>query len=71
MDTIEKTSERIGREYRERRKAVGLTQVELAARSGITEFTICNLERGQASPTLGTLKALHDALTDAEPKRAA
>lgn len=40
------------------RKARGLTQQELAARTGIAQADISKLERGSANPSLKTLQRL-------------
>ena len=40
------------------RKATGLTQKELAQRTGIAQSDICRLERGNANPSLNTLRRL-------------
>jgi ribosome-binding protein aMBF1 (putative translation factor) len=40
------------------RSDMGMSQSELARRSGIKQPNISRLERGQCSPTLDTLKAL-------------
>lgn len=40
----------------------GLSQGELARRSGISQATLSNLERGLYAPTLGTLFAIADEL---------
>jgi DNA-binding XRE family transcriptional regulator len=47
------------------RKALGLTQRQLAARSGIQQAEISRIEAGSSNPTLSTLDALSHAL-DAE-----
>ncbi|WP_143264429.1 helix-turn-helix transcriptional regulator, partial [Amycolatopsis kentuckyensis] len=48
---------------RELRRQAGMTQDELAERSGIAVRTIGRLERGEGSnPRLGTVKLLADAL---------
>jgi transcriptional regulator with XRE-family HTH domain len=40
------------------RKAAGLTQRELARRAGTSQSVIARIERGQASPSLDTLRRL-------------
>lgn len=42
----------------ERRKALGLSQAELARRSGVAQADISRLERGQGNPTERTMSAL-------------
>ncbi|MBO4547450.1 MAG: helix-turn-helix transcriptional regulator [Treponema sp.] len=44
------------------RKSNGLTQKELAARTGITQADISRLENGEANPSLKTIKRLAAAL---------
>jgi len=48
----------LAREVGQLRRARGLTQVELAARSGIAQSEISRIERGAANPTVATLAAL-------------
>ena len=45
-------------QLREKRLAAGLTQAELAVRSGLAQVTISSLENGRVSPTRTTLKKL-------------
>jgi len=47
---------------RESRTLQGLTQTELAHRSGVSLPTVQNLEAGRANPTLATLQAVLNAL---------
>jgi transcriptional regulator with XRE-family HTH domain len=47
-----------GRLIRERRLANGLTQAQLALRSGSTQAAISRLERGELSPTFATIDRL-------------
>jgi len=54
--------EMIGRRLRRARAERGITQVELAARTGVAHSTIVRIERGQARPQLGTVTKLADAL---------
>lgn len=46
----------------DRRKALGLTQEELAARVGVTRRTIISLEKGHYTPSLMLAFLLADAL---------
>ena len=46
----------------EARKELGLTQKQLAERSGITQADISRLENGNANPSIRTLKKLAAAL---------
>jgi transcriptional regulator with XRE-family HTH domain len=51
-----------GARLRELRTAAGLTQRELAKRSGTSSAAISNFEAGNNAPTLGTLVRLADAI---------
>lgn len=58
---------------RDRRRAAGLTQTQLAIRAGTTKTAISRLERGHVSPTVETLRRLlacmgHDLLLGTEPR---
>jgi excisionase family DNA binding protein len=53
---------RAGWRVRRLREEAGLTQLELAARSGLTHETISRLEHGQREPHARTLLALAQAL---------
>lgn len=44
------------------RKTAGLTQKELAARTGIAQADISKLENGNANPSLKTLKRLAEGM---------
>ncbi|HEX8153319.1 MAG TPA: helix-turn-helix transcriptional regulator [Thermoanaerobaculia bacterium] len=55
-------AEIFGARLRELRAAAGLTQRELATRSGTSSAAISNFEAGNNAPTLGTLVRLADAL---------
>jgi len=44
------------------RKAAGLTQKDLAARTGIAQADISRLENGNANPSLKTLQRLADGM---------
>jgi len=44
------------------RKAVGLTQAQLAEKAGVRGATISDIEQGRIDPRLSTLRALADAL---------
>lgn len=52
----------IGELLREKRRAAELTQAELADRSGVTQGHISQIEKGERSPGLPTLRKLRDAL---------
>jgi len=49
---------RIGARLLKRRRAVGLSQEQLAAASGIAQADISRIERGQVNPTAATLQTL-------------
>jgi transcriptional regulator with XRE-family HTH domain len=49
---------RLAREMAAARRREGLTQSQLAARTGINQSEISDIERGQANPTYRTLQAL-------------
>jgi ribosome-binding protein aMBF1 (putative translation factor) len=52
----------IGRAVRERRLALGLSQVELAARAGMTQPALSRLEAGGVIPTIPLLDRIAIAL---------
>ena len=58
MDIVQ----RLGRKIREIRKALGLTQAQLAERSAVSENFIGSVERGICSPSLTTLERMANAL---------
>jgi tetratricopeptide (TPR) repeat protein/transcriptional regulator with XRE-family HTH domain len=61
---------RFGGMLRQHRLAAGLTQEELAERSGLTARAVANLERGRTTrPYRHSVRALADALALAEPER--
>jgi predicted transcriptional regulator len=49
------------RQLRQVRQRAGLTQRDLAARTGVAQPTIARIERGLVDPRLGTLERLLDA----------
>jgi transcriptional regulator with XRE-family HTH domain len=53
---------RLARQVFDLRKAAGLTQRQLAAKSGVQQADISRLEAGDANPTLATIAALAYAL---------
>ena len=53
---------RLARQVFDLRKAAGLTQRQLAARSGVQQADISRIEAGDANPTLATIAALAYAL---------
>ncbi|MEU6858273.1 helix-turn-helix transcriptional regulator [Glycomyces sp. NPDC046736] len=52
----------LGRLVYQRRKELGLSQVELAERAGMTQPQLSRLEGGGATPTIPLLERLADAL---------
>lgn len=44
------------------RKAQNLTQKQLAARTGLSQANISNIEKGYSHPTIDSLKKITDAL---------
>lgn len=52
----------IGKEIRERRKELGITQPELAELAGVNVNTVVRLERGVTNPTLDVLVRIGEAL---------
>ena len=52
----------IARELIRRRRAAGLSQVELAARSGVRQETISRIETGKHTVTASVMKKLEQAL---------
>lgn len=68
MDSIEETglineNESLGENIRTRRLELGLGLRELARETGLSATFIGNLERGQANPTLETLRKVANALS--------
>lgn len=54
--------ELVGRNFARLRREKGLTQEEVAARSGFSQQYISSLERGRRNPTIITLYELAQAL---------
>lgn len=48
----------LGEIIRARRKALDLTQAELADRSGLSQMSVSLFENGRRNPSLGTLDVL-------------
>jgi transcriptional regulator with XRE-family HTH domain len=53
-----RTHFRIGRQLAEARRAERLSQAQVAARAGIDQADVSDLERGAANPTLAKLEAV-------------
>ncbi len=60
--TVNKFCEKIGREIKQARKKMGLTQANLAKKLGIKQQMISRIESGQENPSLITLKKIADKL---------
>ena len=52
----------IGSFIEERRKALRITQQNLAVLCGVSEHALCNLEQGIGNPTFEVLERVTDAL---------
>ena len=52
----------LGRRIRERRKALGLTQAELAGEVGVTKAAIYYYETGMKTPSLATITTISRVL---------
>lgn len=58
VSPLRRTGTRAGGLIRERRRTHGLSQAQLALRSGTTQATISRLEHGGVSPSVSTLERL-------------
>lgn len=54
--------DKVGRLVRETRERHGLSQSRLARRAGTTQAVVSRIERGEASPSVGTLRRLLAAM---------
>lgn len=59
MSSIFKT---VGKNIRERRRELGMTQEELAAKAGIERSYLSNIEAGKKNFSLGVLDSIASAL---------
>jgi DNA-binding XRE family transcriptional regulator len=59
----------VARKIIEQRRALGLSQQELARLAGVRQETISRLESGKHSPTIRTVDKIEDALTRIQRKR--
>ncbi|WP_118134648.1 helix-turn-helix transcriptional regulator [Oceanicella sp. SM1341] len=62
MDQLLRTPQQIGAAIRRRRRALGLSQAELGARTGLRQATISSVEAGEAGTRLATICELMAAL---------
>lgn len=62
MDRIARTTKDLGQTLRAARKAKGLTQAELAARAGIWQRTVSNIETSASGAKVDTIFDLLAAL---------
>jgi ribosome-binding protein aMBF1 (putative translation factor) len=62
LTTAGEASRRAGRAVRERRLALGLSQVEVATRAGMTQPALSRLEAGGVIPTIPLLDRIFAAL---------
>jgi DNA-binding XRE family transcriptional regulator len=58
----------LARKISRRRRAAGLSQVELAKRAGIRPETLNRLEQGKHTPTVETINKIDRALTKIEKR---
>ena len=56
------SKKKIGKSIKARRKALRVTQQQLAQLADVSVNTLYNIERGQANPTLETLDGIADVL---------
>jgi transcriptional regulator with XRE-family HTH domain len=52
----------LGRAVRERREALALTQLDVAARADIAPMHLSKIENGSGNPSLGTIRRIAAAL---------
>jgi HTH-type transcriptional regulator/antitoxin HipB len=62
MDALARSAGQLGHIIRRRRKALGLTQTDLAGLSGIRQELISRIETGHDGARLGTINSLLAAL---------
>ena len=56
------TSKKIGKQIKERRKLLRITQPDLAEMAGISINTLYKIERGQANPTIQIVNKIAEIL---------
>jgi transcriptional regulator with XRE-family HTH domain len=62
MENATPADESVGRNLRQRRKALGMTLMQVAERTGLSATFISQVERGRHHPSVPTLHRLADAL---------
>ena len=62
VDAVDYARASIGRDLRRRRAKAGLTQAQVAARSGLRLETISRLENGRGNPTVATVRRILSAV---------
>ena len=62
MENSNQINEKIGKNIAYYRKTLGLTQAELAEKTGIRQSNISRIESGAASPTIDTLARLAEGM---------
>lgn len=62
VDAVDFARASIGRDLRRRRAKAGLTQAQVASRSGLRLETVCRLENGKGNPTVSTVRRILAAL---------
>jgi len=56
------TSKEIGKQIKERRKVLRITQPDLSEMAGISKNTLYKIERGQANPTIHIVNKIAEIL---------
>jgi DNA-binding XRE family transcriptional regulator len=67
VPAIEYTRVSIARKIIQARAAAGLTQRELAAKAGIRVETLCRIETGKFSPSVGSIEKIDRVLRQQKP----
>lgn len=62
MEAYDLEAQRLSSRFKEIRKELGLTQLDISRRTGIMESTIGGFENGTRTPHLKSLIALFDAI---------
>ncbi|PZU06516.1 helix-turn-helix transcriptional regulator [Sphingomonas sp.] len=61
-DYVQPVARLFGERLKQRRQALGLTQIQMFERTGITAAYISLIERGRANPTLDMMVKLAEAV---------